>query len=80
MNNNPFLGYQNDEQYTLPQSMLSNLLDITVSPLLNDNQKKKRTEQPAGSPKFEMIYSDYQNINMRRSYNKTNLYPIQSLN
>ena len=60
--------------------MLSNLLEITVDPLLGDHQKKQRPEQVPGSPKYEMIYSDYQNINMRRSYNRNNLYPIESLN
>jgi hypothetical protein len=59
VNNNPFLGYQNDAQYVLAQSMLTNLMDITISPLLNENQKKKRNEPTPGSPKFEMIYSDY---------------------
>lgn len=34
VNNNPFLGYQNDDQYKLLNHMLSNMFEIVMDPLL----------------------------------------------
>ena len=34
VNNNPYLGYQNEQQYKLLTDMLNNLLKFTVDPLI----------------------------------------------
>lgn len=41
VNNNPFLGHQNDEQYKLLNHMISNMLTITLDPLLDGKTLKK---------------------------------------
>ena len=78
VNNNPFLGYQNDEQYKLLTDMLNNLLELTLDPLLSSPNIKK--SEVDGACEFKLIYSDYQNINERSSYSKNWLYPIPELN
>jgi hypothetical protein len=45
VNNNPFLGFQNKEQYALLQSMIKNMMNITVNPLVNNNQKVSSNER-----------------------------------
>lgn len=45
VNNNPFLGYQNKEQYELLNQMIRNMFHITLNPLLNNDQKIKVNEQ-----------------------------------
>ena len=55
VNNNPFLGFQNKEQYALLQCMIKNMMNITVNPLVNNNQKVSSNER---ENQFELIYSD----------------------
>lgn len=60
--------------------MISNMLRITLDPLLGG--KDLRNNGPDDSfkeQKYELIYSDAQNINMRGSYDKRRLYPIESM-
>lgn len=78
VNNNPFLGYQNKEQYELLSDMLNTMLKITVSPLLEQDVYLKKNYHEG--TRFTMIYSDYKNINHRNSFNRQNLYPIPELN
>jgi len=60
--------------------MLTNLLEITLDPLLGPSYlNKKNKEQAHADTCFSLIYSDYQNINLRSSYSKLNLYPIPEL-
>ena len=40
VNDNPFLGHQNDEQYKLLNHMISNMLEITMDPLLDGKTLK----------------------------------------
>lgn len=80
VNNNPFLGFQNDEQYKLLQHMISNMLNITLDPLLGGKElRNKGPDDAFAEQKYELIYSDAQNINMRGSYDKSRLYPIDSM-
>ena len=60
--------------------MISNMLSITLEPLLG--RKELRNKGPDDAyieQKYELIYSDAQNINMRGSYDKSRLYPIDSM-
>jgi len=59
--------------------MLNNLIEITIEPLLVDQGVSLKEKQDNPERQFELIYSDYQKINKRRSYNRHNLYPIKSL-
>lgn len=61
--------------------MISNMFEITLDPLLNGkplNNKGKHDE--FSEQKYELIYSDRENINLRGPYEKDNLYPIPELN
>jgi hypothetical protein len=81
VNNNPFLGHQNDEQYELLNHMISNMFAITLDPLLDKKiLKNKGKSEQFVEQKYELIYSDRENINMRGPYEKDNLYPIPQLN
>ena len=59
VNNNPFLGHQNVEQYRLLQHMISNMLNITLNPLLGGKELKNTGPDDAfKEQKYELIYSD----------------------
>ena len=59
--------------------MISNLFAITLEPLLERPLNNKGPGNEFEHQKFELIYSDSQDINKRRPYAKTNLYPIAEL-
>jgi hypothetical protein len=57
--------------------MLTNIFKLTLDPLLTQDMiKPKQNEQN----KYNLIYSDYHNINKRGSYNRENLYPFPQFN
>ena len=81
VNNNPFLGYQNDDQYKLLNNMISNMFEITLDPLLDGKIiRNKGKEDEFKEQRYELIYSDREGINIRGSYEKANLYPFAELN
>lgn len=55
--------------------MLANIFEITLDPLLTPDQIKNQAK-PNSDMQFRLVYSDYQNLNKRSSYNKENLYPF----
>jgi hypothetical protein len=57
--------------------MISNMLSITLNPLLNG--KDLQTKDEFKEMKYELIYSDAQNLNTRGPYDKNRLYPIDSM-
>jgi hypothetical protein len=61
--------------------MISNMFTITLDPLLNGKvlRNNGKTDEFL-EQKYELIYSDRENINLRGPYEKDNLYPIPSLN
>ena len=60
--------------------MISNMLSITLEPLLGGKElRNKGPDDAYTEQKYELIYSDAQNINMRGSYDKSRLYPIDSM-
>jgi len=62
--------------------MINSIFKTTLDPLLQPEQLKNKTNDTPeeGVNEFKLIYSDYQNLNTRSSYNKENLYPIPELN
>lgn len=78
VNNNPYIFEQNREQGVILKQMLSNIFRLTLDPLLPQHDIKVN-EDPANL-QFKLIYSDYQNLNTRGSYNKENLYPFPEFN
>jgi hypothetical protein len=60
--------------------MISNMFAITLDPLLyGKDLRNNGKEDQFKEQKYELIYSDRENINMRGPYEKENLYPIPSL-
>ena len=61
--------------------MISNMFEITLDPLLDGKPiKNKGKSTEFSEQKYELIYSDRENINQRGPFEKDNLYPIPSLN
>lgn len=60
--------------------MITNILSLTVSPFLGQDQLKNNSNISDNTAKFDLIYSDYQNINTRSSYSRDTLYPFPELN
>ena len=61
--------------------MISNMFEITLDPLLDGKPiQNKGKSSEFSEQKYELIYSDRENINLRGPYEKDNLYPIPSLN
>jgi hypothetical protein len=58
--------------------MISNMLSITLDPLLGGKNLNK-PDEAFKEQKYEMIYSDANNINTRGSYDKRLLYPVESM-
>lgn len=57
------------------------MLSITLDPLLGGKDlRNKGPGDEFSEQKYELIYSDAQNVNMRGSYEKSRLYPIESRN
>jgi len=61
--------------------MISNMFEITLDPLLDGKPiQNKGKSSEFSEQKYELIYSDRENINLRGPYEKDYLYPIPSLN
>ena len=62
--------------------MILSIFKTTIDPLLQPEflKQKGNSDSAEDVNEFNLIYSDYQKLNTRSSYNKENLYPIPELN
>jgi hypothetical protein len=74
VNTNPYLGCPNDEMAILVPQMINEMCTLVVDPKC----------PPAVPPeiedkRFELIFSEQQNVNQRRSFDLDFCYPVASL-
>lgn len=63
VNVNPNLGFLNKEHGKLMQHMISNILTLTLEPLVDNPLNNKGNDDEFEEIKFDRIYSDSENIN-----------------
>jgi len=75
INQNPSVSPYSEEHGVYMKSLVADLFEIVVNPVLNIEVKERKTKN-----NFEMVYSDKEGINCRREYKKMDLYPFEHLN